>query len=604
MTDIEGIIYKVFEQYVVLRGFAPIGDLAKISIKADAYQRDADDTHKRDLLKFLESGEYKYFPEIILASRVPSGEKTDENGDKIMINYYSELLKDIGSNDDITPRSAKYVRGLHIKSEYIPVRANRARHAKFTLPNNLLKRVDGNHRLEPFDDDQPIELWDGFDKKVLSEMIVPYSIIFTNKEVADKFEAAIFNNINFKQLPLKQEKNIQNVHKFLKETDELGVVHNLTMKLIDLVEFNHFKGLSHLTKKGNDDDVFRTACFKIAKTLIGKKNIFIEKDEESSLNKKIADCNKAIEELKIKIEARKQVLEKETDSQEENKINKTEDKELNSYRKDIERHKRKKNIYTNELKRVIDFIENAENIDAIEIAIQSLRTTYSKMKDDCVGNLSMLASLVYYKLFDESRFNSFVDWIMKNGIHKIEVNDYLPTHNANSLIALFERIYEAKAKEVFISMQFGDPQSEMIFEKVVQTVEKFNKSKGLDIAITPIRIDQAVIPHSFTIPEEILRAIDGSSLILADLSSCNINVYHEIGYAMGVAKKKKIEPPLILLYKTDTVFNRQEKDTDKLKKDIDKFVGFNLRGTNQLRFATYKELTDQLTERLEAHFDI
>lgn len=594
MTKIEGIIYKVFEQYVVLRGFAPIGDLAKISVKADAYQRDADSNHKRDLLKFLESGEYKYFPEIILASRIFPVKETDKEGNETSKSYYAELLRDIGSNDDIEPQSAKYVKGLHIKTEYIPVRANRARHADFTVPDNLLKRVDGNHRLEPFDDDQPTELWRDFNKDELSEIIVPYSIIFTNDEVADKFEAAIFNNINFKQLPLKQEKNIQNIYRYLKETDELGPAHVLTMRLIDLVETNHFKGLTHLTRVGNDDDVYRTACYKIAKVLLEKKNVLISNNYKSSLNHKSKKCKEEIEKFEQKI-ARKetelqQLKEKEPDK-------KQDDAQLINLRRDLERKKRQLNKVTHELLRIESFIKKSEDIDSIEIAIQSLRTTYAKMKDDCIGNLSMLAALVYYKLFDEARFNSFVDWIMRNGIHKIAVNDYLPTHNANSLIALFERIYEAKTKEIFVSMQFGDPQSEMIFEKVVQTVERFNKIKELDISITPIRVDQTVKSHQFTIPEEILRAIDGSSLIIADLSSCNINVYHEIGYAMGIAKAKNIEPPIILLYKTDSVFKSQDKDTDK-------FVGFNLRDTSQLRFTTYKELMDQLTERLTVFFEI
>ncbi|KAA6321183.1 hypothetical protein EZS27_029139 [termite gut metagenome] len=95
MTKIEGIIYKTFEQYIVLRGFAPIGDLAKISVKADAYQREAIDEHKKEIVKFLSSGEYKYFPEIILAARAKN---------------YSAFLTYIGSNDDISPKSAQYVR--------------------------------------------------------------------------------------------------------------------------------------------------------------------------------------------------------------------------------------------------------------------------------------------------------------------------------------------------------------------------------------------------------------------------------------------------------------------------------------------------------------
>jgi len=548
MARLEGIIYKVFEQYVVLRGFAPIGDLAKISEKADSYQRDTTDSHKKEIIKFLKNGEYKYFPEIILAARAIK---------------YTEFLSDIGSSDDISPKSKEYVDGLSIMSEYIPISGHRARHANYHVEKTKLKRVDGNHRLELFDKtneaDKADNCWLEFsetDKENISKILIPYCIIFTNNDVADKFEAGIFNNINFKQLPLKQEKNIQNIHKFLKETNELGEnVHSLTMKLIDLSENGHFKGLAHLSPKGNDNEIYRTACFKIAKLLIEKKSQ-IEKEKVN-----IEDTIKKIELDNDELDAKNYLIEK----------------------------------YKNKLERLDDFIRNSENLDAIEIVIQSLRTIYAKM-DKNIGNLSLLTTLVYYKLLDEYKYNSFVDWVLRNGINKIPVNDELPTHDANSLINLFEMVYEAKRKEIFISMKFEDTQSELIYEKVIQTIEKFNRNKGLDIFITTIRIDKTIKPCTFTISEEILRAIENSCLLIADLSSSNINVYHEVGYAMGIAKTKGIEPPVILLYKTDTETNKD--------KDIDKFIGFNLRSTSQLRFTTYNELTDELTKRLEVYFEI
>ena len=82
-------------------------------------------------------------------------------------------------------------------------------------------------------------------------------------------------------------------------------------------------------------------------------------------------------------------------------------------------------------------------------------------------------------------------------------------------------------------------------------------------------------------------------LIIADLSSANINVYHEIGYAMGIAESNNMIPNIILLYKENT-------DHNKDKKDIDKFVGFNLRNLSQLRFREYDQLVEGLVKRLES----
>lgn len=507
---LEGIIYKAFENYVVFRGFAPIGEIAEISEKPDSYQREPDKQHLKDIVNFLDRGEYKYFPELILACRA---------------DHYSEFLNSVGSNDGIPPNSARYVEGLFIKDDYIPIKGKRARHANIDITNKILKRVDGNHRLTPFDyvGFEMMAFWGDVDKNRVSEIIVPFCIIFTNSEIAEKFETSIFNNINFKQLPLKQEKNLQNIHKYLQDSNELGEYHNLTMNLIDLCNKGHFKGIPHLSPSGEDEvDIYRTACQKITKLIVDKHSEF---------------------------------------------------------------KKTKEGQYS-----------DAPDIANIEIAIQSLRSIYTKFGVNR-GNLSLLAVLVYYKLTSETKFTSFVRWVDKNGINRIEVNDILPSHNATSLIELFERIFEAKRKEIFISMQFGDNQSELIYEKIVRTVERYNKEYSLDLQIRPLRIDEYVKGETYTITDEILDAINNCSLMIADLSSGNKNVYHEIGYAMALSKINNAAPSILLLLKENS-----DKITSDI--DIDKFVGFNIRGFSQIRFTTYEQLISRLFENLKTHFSI
>ena len=53
MAKLEGIIYKAFENFVVFRGYAPIGVLAEVSKRPEAYQRIADEEHKREIIRFL-----------------------------------------------------------------------------------------------------------------------------------------------------------------------------------------------------------------------------------------------------------------------------------------------------------------------------------------------------------------------------------------------------------------------------------------------------------------------------------------------------------------------------------------------------------------------
>lgn len=574
MAKLEGIIYKAFENFVVFRGYAPIGVLAEVSKRPDAYQRTADEEHKREIIKFLKKKEYSYFPELVLAYR----------GAKL-----NELINELHGKDDVEFNAESFVPGLKVLKERVPATGYRARHAQLSVAKEVLLRVDGNHRLEPFNDSD--EWWESFiDEKApeeyteeqkktwlnkqiqdyksdVKDIIVPFSVVISNTDIADKFEASIFNNINFKQLPLRQEKNIQNIHKYLKETDELGIAHELTIKLIDLTESGHFIGLP-LFERGTTNEIYRTVCYKTVELLLMQRKELSKRKE--SFNSDIAENRCTLEEVM-----------KSADDVDEKKINELE-RNIKSGEKQIQS---------------IDNYCSSINPDAIEIAIQSLRPFYSAFGEH-YGNISVFVALVYFKLLNEHKFTSFVDWVTKNGINRIPANDYLPTHNAESLISLFERVYEAKRKEIFISMQFGDPQSEMIYEKIVQTIERFNQVKGLDIIIKTIRIDQKITSELFDIPKEISRAIEESGLIIADLSSHNINVYHEIGMAMGLAQTKGIPASIILLYKTDTSFR------DKEKCDVDHFIGFNIRSESQLRFQTYKQMCDGLIERLEKHYEV
>lgn len=598
MAKLEGILYKAFERFFVFRGYAPLDTLAKSSQRPDAYQRHADDEHKRDIISFLLQKEYAYFPELVFAFR-----GADVTG----------LLNEFNGKDDIEYSAEQYVPGLKVLKERVPSSGYRARHAQLSVNPKALLRVDGNHRLEPFDED--IDWWEKSIKEAAPEdyteeqkkawlrskatnnrdnakkIIVPFAIVISNSDIADPFETSIFNNINFKQKPLRQEKSIQNIHKFLKDSDELGKPHDLTMKLVDLVESGHFLGLPLLEKHNNDDeDIYRTVCYKTVELLLFQQEQ-IKNTEIPQLEENIQTHQEKLKSLEDEIKDKRESIDKETDK----KKNTDPSNSIGIIEKQIDNINRMIEL-DNKRKEILGNFETAINLERIEIAIQSLRSVYSCFAERS-GNISLFSALVYYKLLDEQVLSCFVDWVLRNKINEIPVNDELPTHNAQSLISLFKKVYEAKGKEVFISMQFGDPQSEMIYEKVVQTIAKVNNKHGLDIKISVIRIDQKTTTDLFNIPQEITRAIETSSLIIADLSSKNVNVYHEIGMAMGLAQAKNIPAPVILLYKTDSSYRNEEVDEDH-------FVGFNLRSESQLRFTTYKQLVDGLTERLENHYGL
>lgn len=534
MTKLEGIIYKAFGNYVVLRGFAPIAELAKVSKKSESYQRDSDDTHKKDIISFLADGKYTFFPDVILACRAE---------------HYTEFITKVGSDDDVDFSDVHFVDGLSVLREYLPIKSHRARHASLNISTNTepqLMRIDGNHRLEPFDEktdwwydflnipddvknETNLEKKNGWlnhnaatYKKNIGEKIVPFTVIFTDLPHAEDFEAGVFHNINFKHLPLKQEASLRIIsERNTFDIKSLGEEYPLTKNLIDKASKGFFKGIELLSPKPKEkDNIYRTSCLRISQL------ICILKQQDSKLQTLYWDAN---------------------------------------------------------------------FIDHIEEVIQALRPVYKMWGNGRQGSTALLAALVYFGLTDNKKLTFFINWADKNGINKIN-NEHISRTTAQSFVEMFEKVYQTKKSEVFISMQFGDPQSELIYEKIVRAIETYNRESAREIKITPLRIDEYIKGETYTITEEILEAINSCSLLIADLSSGNKNVYHEIGYAMALAKVKDSYPSVVLLLK---------EDTDKLTKgdDIDKFVGFNIRGFSQLRFKRYEELVDKLKSQLKTHFE-
>lgn len=627
MAKLEGIIYNTFYGYVVLRGFAPIGELAEISRRPDSYQRDADNQHMVDIVNYL-SGTNSYFPEITLACRVSD---------------YEGLIQSIGTDKDISKEESTYVKGLYVLSERLPLGRDRARHAYLEIkkPTNeeKLVRVDGNHRLEPFSsniewwhqlvsnrdaikdetDEERINGWLNHQaeniRNSISQKIVPFTIVMSDEKVANNFEAKIFHDINFKALPLREEaslKIISELNAF--EIDKLGKEYELAVELIKEAKSGIFNSIHWLKPEDNiDHSYFRTTCLRLAQLLLSQKE---------RIDLILTETIKSIKELEINIATQKGIIsnfEKDVEVKKneisEIEINNTTFERMSVYKASLHEYEDlKANLYfakteyemlcqkqehiahkVNSLKK---FTENCNNKNAILSSLTTLTNVYKEFGAKDYGNISYLCALIYYSLLDEDQLWSFIQWSQQNGINKITTPDDLSKDASQNLIMMFDQIHQAKKNEIFISMQFGDSQSELIFEKIVRSIEKFNSlHKDINLKATPIRIDRNIESNIFSIPDRIRDAIKSCGLIIADLSSANINVYHEIGYAMGIAESHNTIPNIILLYKENT-------DHNKENRDVDKFIGFNLRNLSQLRFKDYDQLVDGLVKRLEKHYEV
>lgn len=603
MVKLEGIIYRTFDHYVVLRGFAPIKDLAAISHKPESYQRPAISSHKDDIIRFLgdNNNEYRYFPEITLACRV---------------NNYEELLRSVGNANDVDWEDAKVIPGLKVLSQRLPFTGYRARHANLVKNNNRdIVRVDGNHRLESFDNEDD-EVWLEYDIKELGKLIVPFTIIFSNADVADKFEAGIFHNINFKQEPLRLEASLRiiiDVDAF-DDKEKLGKEYPLAIKLIKHIEKADFRSIPWLQNHNNiETDYYRTSCLRVIQLLQGQEIVIQKKkDEAEKLYKK---SNNELKEKENSIRLIEEEIESLQKSLRQQEIEHFDFRLRSEYREtkvNLENVKNNKAILVrerNELKHSLhyynfvvtkcaNYLDSIKDVNYIGNVIYKLQSVYNEFSENQRGNIAFLCALVYYALLDEAQLNAFIKWAQMNGINQIVNPDDLSVDSSSNLINMFEQIYQSKKNEVFVSMQFGDSQSELIYEKVIRAIELFNqKHSGIRLNLHPIRIDRTIEQNTYSIQDKILEAIKNCSLIIADLSSHNINVYHEIGYAMGIAKSNKMLPNMILLYKENT-------DHNKDNTDVDKFIGFNLRNLSQLRFKDYDQLVEGLLKRLEKHYGV
>ena len=565
MVKLEGVIYK-FKEYLLIRGCAPIKDLVKISKRSSSYQGNTDGKHKIDIVNYI-SNDASYFPEITLARQVTNCQ---------------DIWNNIWKNDEKTDNTGKFsITGIVNNANYVSLKME-------DQPSNTEKllRVDGNLRLELFEDSN-IEYWHQLVKEAIKEKdenkrkellnikaveernriaaktIVPFTVILSNEEKKDSekenedsnkkkysFGIKIFHDINFKSIPLREEAVLLNLLELNDEDlEKIGSKYLLTKKLVKEVKKGSFDAIHWLkVKEDVNESYFRTTCFRIVQLLLSKKDDFDYQVQKYEMLKQ-EKCCKLEHGFSFKYET---------------------------------------------LKHYVDVCDRENSILSV---LTYLTKVYEKLGEKDYGNISYLCALVYYSLLETEQLNLFIDWSKRNGINKITTQGDLSRDASLNLITMFDQIQQSKRNEIFISMQFGDSQSELIYEKIYRSVEIFNnKHKTIYLQLVPIRIDR-VIGVAESIQENIKKAIQSSGLIIADLSSANINVYQEVGYAMGLAESHNMAPNIILLYKENTEHNKNNKD-------VDKFIGFNLRSLSQLRFSNYDQLVNGLVERLEKYYEV
>ncbi len=202
-------------------------------------------------------------------------------------------------------------------------------------------------------------------------------------------------------------------------------------------------------------------------------------------------------------------------------------------------------------------------------------------------NVGLLTTFVYYALSDKRKLKSFTTWVVKNHIYAIEQSD------AEELIKVYDKVLESRHRTVFVSMQFCE-ETNPNYEAIKHSVADINSEHDLDLTIEEIRIDKFTKGHSYKIDEEILSLIDDCGLLVADTSLGNKNVYHEIGYLMGLNKGGGGEQNNFIL-----VHNGE-----MVESNFDKDVGFNLKAYQVLTAKGTDDLRTQLKMQIETYYGL
>ena len=180
----------------------------------------------------------------------------------------------------------------------------------------------------------------------------------------------------------------------------------------------------------------------------------------------------------------------------------------------------------------------------------------------------------------------FIRWVLANQLHLIEES------NARDLVTIFEQVLASRKHTIFVSMPFNEEVTENHFKTITRVAKEISDEFKLKLPIKVERVDFLQSGTSFNIRAKIDEFMSECGLLIGDLTYCNANVYHEIGFMDGKARALNQEQADVLLFLDESVPNK------------DRPVGFNLRGTKHIPFKKPEKFAHLLRENLERHFKL
>jgi hypothetical protein len=189
--------------FKIVRGFADLRDLAAVSVpykmtvgnelgRVLGHQRELDKKHAQDIRRYLEHGDNRFIPEVILSLRIGNFEEISESGEVLGVQTPSD--------SDIVARRRFSGKNHHIQQ--IRVRRSRVDAIKEA---KLIRRIDGNHRLEFA---EHLEVDPNLQQKYLASFCM--ILLRSPEDISDDYaESLIFHTINSTALRLESEHGLR-----------------------------------------------------------------------------------------------------------------------------------------------------------------------------------------------------------------------------------------------------------------------------------------------------------------------------------------------------------------------------------------------------------
>ena len=527
---LRGEIARSFNNILCLRGFAPLFDLARLSVADESYQRSEDKAHSNEITEFLDSGGYTFFPEVVLGVSLTSMGFNDEE--------VKSLYDAVDFGKGFARTKIGYISvSVFVKSFKLGTKVSNHVTGSFYDLEQLsdegrFARIDGNHRLQAVF---------GAKDSVKGYRAPFCLILFRDDNDLRKFGRIFFHNINFRALPISEEKNLELIledrenypDSLLYKDRSFGREYLLARHTMSLFSSDELNAL--LSREAAI--VPYTIRLHFFRCLMAAIDDLLQSKRQDKFDK-VLEFPAVINDVDIPIGS-----------------------------------------MTPGLAELLDHVEG------------KWRGVFERLKSNAVfarriRSPELIGAFLFFALYkDQSRFGAFLAYVIRERIWDVKDIDMA------GLIEMFTRADERLSRKIFVSMPFCKDKTEIHWLTIRCVIDAINRDKKLDPPLEVERVDQIFTGETFDINEKIINEIASCGYVIADLTYCNPNVYHEIGMVMGRTRALTEEHNYKMLLLLDESATPEET-----------IVKFNLSSLQQLRFLKHDELERGLYERIVKYY--